>query len=84
MFLFWRCLLQAAWEQEWALTAEQRVECAVAIAEAKVAATKVGLEITNRIFEVMGAGATSSKYGFDRSPYMTQLITRCDTSATGH
>jgi alkylation response protein AidB-like acyl-CoA dehydrogenase len=59
-------LLQAAWEQEWALTAEQRGECALAIATAKVAATKVGLEITNRIFEVMGARATSAKYGFDR------------------
>lgn len=59
-------LLQAAWEQEWALTVEQRGECAVAIATAKVAATKVGLNITNRIFEVMGARATSSKYGFDR------------------
>jgi alkylation response protein AidB-like acyl-CoA dehydrogenase len=59
-------LLQVAWEQEWALTAEQRGECAVAIAAAKVAATKVGLNITNRIFEVMGARATNSKYGFDR------------------
>jgi alkylation response protein AidB-like acyl-CoA dehydrogenase len=59
-------LLQVAWEQEWALTAEQRGECAVAIAAAKVAATKVSLEIANRVFEVMGARATSSKYGFDR------------------
>lgn len=59
-------LLQAAWEQEWALTAEERGECAVAIATAKVAATRVGLDITNRIFEVMGARATSGKYGFDR------------------
>jgi alkylation response protein AidB-like acyl-CoA dehydrogenase len=59
-------LLQAAWEQEWDLTAEQRGECAVAIATAKVAATRVGLDITNRIFEVMGARATSAKYGFDR------------------
>ncbi|KJH70173.1 acyl-CoA dehydrogenase family protein [Aliterella atlantica] len=59
-------LLQAAWEQEWALSEEQRGECAIAIATAKVAATKVGLEITNRIFEVMGARATTGKYGFDR------------------
>lgn len=65
-------LLQAAWEQEWALTAEQRGECAVAmaspaagIAAAKVITTKVG-DITNRIFEVMGARATSGKYCFDR------------------
>jgi len=59
-------LLQATWEQEWDLAAEQRGECAVAIATAKVAATRVGLDITNRIFEVMGARATSAKYGFDR------------------
>lgn len=59
-------LLQAAWEQEWALTAEQRGESALAIATAKVAATRVGLDITNRIFEVMGARSTSAQYGFDR------------------
>lgn len=59
-------LLQAAWQEEWNLTAQQRGECAVAIATAKVAATKVGLDITNRIFEVMGAHATNRKYGFDR------------------
>ncbi|MEH1919684.1 acyl-CoA dehydrogenase family protein [Nostoc sp.] len=59
-------LLQAAWEEEWSLTAEQRGECALYVATAKVAATKVGLDITNRIFEVMGARATTAKYGFDR------------------
>ncbi|WP_009630866.1 acyl-CoA dehydrogenase family protein [Synechocystis sp. PCC 7509] len=59
-------LLQNAWEQEWNLTAEQRGECAIAIATAKVAATKVGLDITSQIFEVMGARATTGKYGFDR------------------
>jgi len=59
-------LLQNAWEQEWNLTAEKRGECAIAIATAKVAANKVGLDITSRIFEVMGARATSGKYGFDR------------------
>ncbi len=59
-------LLQAAWGKEWSLTAEQRGECALCIATAKVAATRVGLDITSRIFEVMGARATSAKYGFDR------------------
>ncbi|MTJ52688.1 monooxygenase [Anabaena sp. UHCC 0253] len=59
-------LLQAAWEQEHNLTSEQRGECMIAVNTAKVAATKVGLDITNRIFEVMGARATSQKYGFDR------------------
>ncbi len=59
-------LLQAAWEQEWALGAEQRGECALAIYAAKVAAHRAGLTITNRIFEAMGARSTSNQYGFDR------------------
>jgi alkylation response protein AidB-like acyl-CoA dehydrogenase len=59
-------LLQAAWEQEHNLTPAQRGECMVAVNIAKVAATKVGLDVTNRIFEVMGARSTSAKYGFDR------------------
>jgi len=59
-------LLQAAWEQEWALSAQQRGECATLVATAKVAATKVGLDITSRMFEVMGARATAGKYDFDR------------------
>ena len=59
-------LAQAAWNQQWDLTAEQRGNCAVAIAAAKVAATRTGIEITNRMFEVMGARSTSGQYGFDR------------------
>lgn len=59
-------LLQAAWEKEHNLTPKQRGECMIAVNTAKVAATKVGLDITNRIFEVMGASSTSQKYGFDR------------------
>jgi alkylation response protein AidB-like acyl-CoA dehydrogenase len=59
-------LLQAAWSKESKLTAQERGECAIAIATAKVAATRVGLEIANRMFEVMGARATASKYRFDR------------------
>lgn len=59
-------LLQAAWEQQQDLTAEQRGDCAVAIATAKVAATKVGLDIATRMFDVMGARATSNQHGFDR------------------
>ncbi|EPF24363.1 sulfur acquisition oxidoreductase, SfnB family [Microcystis aeruginosa SPC777] len=59
-------ILQDAWEEQWDLTAEKRGRCAVAIAVAKVAATRVGLEVVNQMFEVMGARATSSSYGFDR------------------
>ncbi len=59
-------MLQAAWEKEHQLTAQERGECAIAIATAKVAATRVGLDITSRMFEVMGARATAASYGFDR------------------
>ncbi|HEY9658549.1 MAG TPA: acyl-CoA dehydrogenase family protein [Allocoleopsis sp.] len=58
--------LQAAWEQEWDLTAEQRGECAIAITTAKAFVTQVALEITSKIFDVMGARSTHSTYGFDR------------------
>lgn len=58
--------VQAAWEQQWDLSTKQRGECAVAIATAKVSASRVGLDITNRMFEAMGARSTSGKYGFDR------------------
>lgn len=59
-------LLQAAWEKEHNLTPTQRGECMIAVNTAKIAATKVGLDITNRIFQVMGPSATSQKYSFDR------------------
>lgn len=58
--------LQAAWQQEWSLTAEQRGECALAIATAKAFITRIALDITSKIFDVMGARATNSQYGFDR------------------
>lgn len=59
-------LVQAAWEKGNSLTAEERGECAVAIATAKAFITKTGLEITSSIFDSMGARATSAQYGFDR------------------
>jgi alkylation response protein AidB-like acyl-CoA dehydrogenase len=59
-------LLQAAWDKQDKLTAQERGECAIAIASAKVAATRLGLDITSRMFEVMGARATASNYRFDR------------------
>jgi alkylation response protein AidB-like acyl-CoA dehydrogenase len=48
------------------LTEDQRAEAAVAVYEAKYFATKVGLETASRLFEIQGARATSSGYGFDR------------------
>jgi alkylation response protein AidB-like acyl-CoA dehydrogenase len=58
--------VQAAWDQGDALTHQERGEVAIAVSTAKALATKAGLEITNRIFEVMGTRSTATKYGFDR------------------
>jgi len=58
--------LQKAWERGDALTAAERGELAVTIYETKIAAARAALDITAKIFEVMGARATAAKYGFDR------------------
>ncbi len=58
--------VQSAWEKEHNLTAEERGECAIAVSTAKAFVTKIGLEITSKIFDLMGARATTSQYGFDR------------------
>ena len=57
--------LQAAWEKP-VLTASERSEVALAISEAKVVSARAALEITAKMFENMGASATSATYGFDR------------------
>ena len=59
-------LVQTAWENQGSLTAIERGECAIAIATAKAFITKLGLEITSKIFDVMGARSTASQHGFDR------------------
>jgi alkylation response protein AidB-like acyl-CoA dehydrogenase len=62
----------AAWELERlfrlgaAVTAQQRGELAVAVAEAKVLAHTAGVDISNEMFELTGARSTSVKYGYDR------------------
>lgn len=58
--------LQSVWDKEQSLTAQERGKCGIMIATAKVSVTKTALEVTNRMFNVMGARATSAKYGFDR------------------
>ncbi|WP_127530930.1 acyl-CoA dehydrogenase family protein [Paenibacillus kobensis] len=58
--------LDRLWERGTDLTEEERGECAVIVAAANVHAGRVALDITSRIFDVMGARATASKYGFDR------------------
>ncbi len=58
--------LQAALDIGPSLTAEQRAEAAIAIYEAKYLTTKVSLAVASRLFEIQGARATTSAYGFDR------------------
>jgi len=55
-----------AWRQEDRLTTEGRGTVAVAIATAKVAATRAALDTTSGIFEVTGARATAAGAGLDR------------------
>lgn len=49
-----------------AVTARERGEVAVAVAEAKVLAHRAAIEIGNQMFELLGARATSARFGFDR------------------
>lgn len=58
--------VQAAYDRGDALTARERGEVAVAVATAKVVTTRVGLQVTSAIFDVMGARSTASGYAFDR------------------
>ncbi|AIR91267.1 acyl-CoA dehydrogenase family protein [Pseudomonas cremoricolorata] len=58
--------LDQAWAEGEALGAEQRGQLAVSIATAKVAASRSGLDICNRLFEVTGARATQAALRLDR------------------
>jgi alkylation response protein AidB-like acyl-CoA dehydrogenase len=58
--------LQKAWDIGEELTAEQRGEVSIAIATAKIAATNTSLFVTQNIFQVMGARATTAKLNLDR------------------
>jgi alkylation response protein AidB-like acyl-CoA dehydrogenase len=58
--------LQSSWATGESLTAEARAHTAIAIATAKAQATRAGLDVTQRIFDVTGARATSAAAGFDR------------------
>lgn len=58
--------LQWAWNLGEDLTAQQRGEVSIAIATAKIAATNTSLYITQNIFQVMGARATTAKLNLDR------------------
>jgi alkylation response protein AidB-like acyl-CoA dehydrogenase len=58
--------LQRAWESGDAITENQRGKCALDVAASKVTTSKAGLEITNRMFEVMGARAAAGPARIDR------------------
>ncbi|BAZ02520.1 acyl-CoA dehydrogenase type 2 domain protein [Tolypothrix tenuis PCC 7101] len=58
--------VQQAWDKGADLTFEERGEVAIAVFSAKALVTRVGLNITNGIFEVTGTRSTATKYGFDR------------------
>jgi alkylation response protein AidB-like acyl-CoA dehydrogenase len=49
-----------------ALTAEERAEVAIAVAEAKVLAHRAALAVGSEMFENTGARSTSARFGFDR------------------
>lgn len=48
------------------VTAQQRGELAVAVAEAKCLAHVAGVEVSSQMFELTGARSTSARYGYDR------------------
>ncbi|QIX02152.1 hypothetical protein AMS68_007669 [Peltaster fructicola] len=48
------------------VTAQSRGELATLVASVKVVTTDTGLTVTSGIFEMLGARATGTKYGFDR------------------
>jgi alkylation response protein AidB-like acyl-CoA dehydrogenase len=58
--------LQAAWDVGESLTAAQHGEVSIAVATAKIAATNASLNITQNIFQVMGARATTAQLNLDR------------------
>lgn len=58
--------LQQAWSRGDELSEAERGEAALAVFTAKASATRAALEVTSRIFEITGAGAVLSRYGYDR------------------
>jgi alkylation response protein AidB-like acyl-CoA dehydrogenase len=58
--------LQRAWESRDTITENQRGKCALDVATSKVITSRAGLEITSRMFEVMGARAAAGPARVDR------------------
>lgn len=59
-------VLEKTWALKQAITPEQRGQCSIAVATTKVQVVQTALNVTNRMFQMMGARATSAKYNFDR------------------
>lgn len=59
-------LLDTLWQKGEKLTAKERGEFAVEAAIARIAATQAGLDVTSRVFEILGSRATTKALGFDR------------------
>jgi alkylation response protein AidB-like acyl-CoA dehydrogenase len=57
---------QQALDRGDAVTAGERAEAAIAAFEAKALAHHAGIEVPAQVFELIGAGATSTRLGFDR------------------
>jgi alkylation response protein AidB-like acyl-CoA dehydrogenase len=58
--------LDRVWARAERLTPDERGAAAVAVAAAKIISNRAGLEVVNRIFEVVGARATTARLGLDR------------------
>jgi len=58
--------LERAWQLGDRLTVDDRGRLAVHVAAGKVLASRAVLEVTSKIFEVTGPGATGAAWGFDR------------------
>jgi len=59
-------LLEEAWQLQDELSPEKRGEVALMIAAAKVVASRAVLDISARVFEATGAGATATQWDLDR------------------
>lgn len=57
---------QQAWDKGEALTHAERAAASTHAAAAKTLSIQVGLNITNQMFDLMGARAVANRYGYDR------------------
>jgi alkylation response protein AidB-like acyl-CoA dehydrogenase len=58
--------LDDAFGRDALLTARERGDVAIAVAEAKVVAHRAAIEIGSQLFELTGARSTAARHGFDR------------------